>query len=143
MFVLAREDGFGWVQRVAARLAAVCSEWPEWLEAHEAATLPNVESREHCNISNRGSTLHCRAPYRLHATVLIAGAAAPRHVRTFASASLADDIKAKNKEFPVMVYSKSYCPFSHSVKSLFEDLEVDAKFVELDELGACCSTRCI
>lgn len=34
----------------------------------------------------------------------------------------------------VQIYSKTYCPFCHDVKSLFEDLQVPAKVVELDEL---------
>jgi glutaredoxin len=53
-----------------------------------------------------------------------------------AYASMVDDIKAKNKENPVMVYSKSYCPYCASVKGLFRDLEVQHKVVELDQIGA-------
>lgn len=59
----------------------------------------------------------------------------PARQQTRMHASLVDEIKAKNKENPVMVYSKSYCPFCMSVKGLFSDLEVDAKFVELDQIG--------
>ncbi|KAK4534416.1 hypothetical protein CDCA_CDCA01G0441 [Cyanidium caldarium] len=37
---------------------------------------------------------------------------------------------------PVVVYSKSWCGFSHQVKALFRELKVPAKVIELDELGA-------
>eukprot|EP01025_Chloroclados_australasicus_P040405 TRINITY_DN42188_c1_g1_i1.p1 TRINITY_DN42188_c1_g1~~TRINITY_DN42188_c1_g1_i1.p1 ORF type:complete len:181 (-),score=1.54 TRINITY_DN42188_c1_g1_i1:117-584(-) len=55
-----------------------------------------------------------------------------RQART--QASLADMIVQKNAENPVMVYSKSYCPFCAETKGLFRDLEVDAKVVELDQI---------
>lgn len=51
-------------------------------------------------------------------------------------ASMADDIKQKNKENKVMVYAKSYCPYCQSVISLFDELGVNAKVVQLDQLGA-------
>jgi thioredoxin-related protein len=52
-------------------------------------------------------------------------------------ASVADQILEKNKANPVMIYSKSYCPYCGQMKSLFlDDLKVDAKFAELDQLGA-------
>jgi glutaredoxin 3 len=44
-------------------------------------------------------------------------------------------IKQKNEENPVMVYSKTYCPFCSEVKSLFSNLAVDAKVVDLDTLA--------
>lgn len=51
--------------------------------------------------------------------------------------SVQEQIIQKNIENPVMIYSKSYCPFCHQVKDLFRDeLKADAKFAELDELGA-------
>lgn len=56
-----------------------------------------------------------------------------RNVR--ASASLADQIHAKNAENPVMVYSKSYCPYCSQVKQLFSSYKVDAKYAELDQIG--------
>lgn len=44
-------------------------------------------------------------------------------------------IKAKNSDNPVMVYSKTYCPYCSEVKSLFTKMEVGAKVVELDTLA--------
>lgn len=46
-----------------------------------------------------------------------------------------DMIQAKNREHPVMVYSKTYCPFCSEVKSLFSKMDVAAKVVELDTLA--------
>jgi len=53
-------------------------------------------------------------------------------VRTMAS--LAEMVKEKNEQNPVIVYSKSWCPYCARVKALFQKLEVDAKIVELDEV---------
>ena len=61
----------------------------------------------------------------------------PRVARAFAcraSDQLADVVRAKNAENPIMLYSKTYCPFCREVKILFNDLGVEAKVVELDEL---------
>lgn len=60
------------------------------------------------------------------------------HVRAYAgSQSMEADIKQKNKDFKVIVYSKSYCPYCSKARALFHDeLGVDAKFVELDQIGA-------
>lgn len=44
-------------------------------------------------------------------------------------------ITAKNSDNPVMVYSKTYCPFCTEVKSLFAKMDVAAKVVELDTLA--------
>ena len=50
---------------------------------------------------------------------------------------MAADIKQKNKDNKVIVYSKSYCPYCAKTRNLFiDELGVDAKFVELDEIGA-------
>lgn len=55
--------------------------------------------------------------------------------RTYAS-SMTDDIIAKNKTNPCIVYSKTYCPYCSDVKDLFEkQLKVDAKIIELDTLA--------
>ena len=35
----------------------------------------------------------------------------------------------------VMVYSKSYCPFAKQTKDLFKSKGIDAKIVELDQVG--------
>eukprot|EP00892_Ulva_mutabilis_P001383 jgi/Ulvmu1/11245/UM073_0017.1 len=56
-----------------------------------------------------------------------------RQVR--ASASIAEQINAKNAENPVMVYSKSYCPYCAQVKQLFGQYKVDAKYAELDQIA--------
>jgi len=51
-----------------------------------------------------------------------------------AAASLVDSVKEKNEANPVIVYSKSWCPYCARVKALFQKLEVDAKIIELDEV---------
>ena len=43
-------------------------------------------------------------------------------------------IAAKNKENPVMVYSATYCPYCSEVKSLFQNLKVPAKVIEVNNL---------
>jgi hypothetical protein len=66
-----------------------------------------------------------------------------RQVR--ANASLSDMIMQKNAEHPVIVYSKTYCPYCHQAKELFASLGVQAKAIELDTLGAlsaCFLTMC-
>lgn len=47
----------------------------------------------------------------------------------------ADDIRSKNAENPVIVYSKTYCPYCAEVKGLFTKLNVPAKVVEIDTLA--------
>lgn len=60
---------------------------------------------------------------------------AGRRVQCYSSEVTAA-ILQKNEENPVMIYSKTWCPFCTSMKSLFIDtLKVDAKFAELDQLG--------
>ena len=44
-------------------------------------------------------------------------------------------IQTKNSDNPVMVYSKTYCPFCSEVKSMFAKMDVAAKVVELDTLA--------
>ncbi|KAL3151778.1 hypothetical protein ABBQ38_012752 [Trebouxia sp. C0009 RCD-2024] len=58
--------------------------------------------------------------------------------RTLASASssLEEQVKEKNKKHPVVVYSKSWCPYCGEVKRLFRALKVDFTAIELDEVGA-------
>jgi glutaredoxin 3 len=59
-----------------------------------------------------------------------------RNTSTLPRASLVDDIVAKNKSTPCVVYSKTYCPYCSDVKDLFQkQLKVDAKIVELDTLA--------
>ena len=88
--------------------------------------------------------IHPAADIRLEVLVLIRWLSnigmTPLHagrqqIRCFASVQ--EQILQKNQEYPVMIYSKSWCPFCHQVKDLFHgELKVDAKFAELDELGA-------
>mmetsp|Transcript_40599 Transcript_40599/g.67999 ORF Transcript_40599/g.67999 Transcript_40599/m.67999 type:complete len:104 (-) Transcript_40599:679-990(-) len=42
-------------------------------------------------------------------------------------------IMNNNASHPVMVYSKTYCPFCDKTKKLFKDLGVTPKVVELDK----------
>ncbi|KFM23777.1 Glutaredoxin-C6 [Auxenochlorella protothecoides] len=51
------------------------------------------------------------------------------------SGDLVATLKEKNKKNPVVVYSKTYCPYCAEVKSLFQKLKVDAKVIELDSLA--------
>ena len=48
--------------------------------------------------------------------------------------SLAAQIAEKNAQSPVVVYSKSWCPFCVRVKGLLLDLGTEAKVIELDEV---------
>ncbi|KAB2057054.1 Glutaredoxin-C5, chloroplastic -like protein [Gossypium arboreum] len=62
----------------------------------------------------------------------------PMSIRGMASSfgSLQDDSVTKTvADNPVVVYSKSWCPFSSEVKSLFKKLGVEPLVIELDELG--------
>jgi len=47
-----------------------------------------------------------------------------------------ESIKTEINENPVVVYSKTWCPYCQQAKGLFEDLGVKPFVVELDELGA-------
>jgi len=53
-----------------------------------------------------------------------------------ACASSAEELEAKvlslNAGSPVVVYSKSWCPFCGQVKGLFQELGVEVKAIELD-----------
>eukprot|EP00245_Coleochaete_scutata_P005303 TRINITY_DN18759_c0_g1_i1.p1 TRINITY_DN18759_c0_g1~~TRINITY_DN18759_c0_g1_i1.p1 ORF type:complete len:183 (+),score=26.64 TRINITY_DN18759_c0_g1_i1:61-609(+) len=48
---------------------------------------------------------------------------------------LVELIKEKNAENPVIIYSKTWCPYCGMVKGLFKKLGVAYKAVELDELA--------
>eukprot|EP00850_Spirogloea_muscicola_P017283 SM000147S01102 [mRNA] locus=s147:35995:37273:- [translate_table: standard] len=68
-----------------------------------------------------------------------AGCTAVRPVRVAAAdasggASLIELIEQKNAAYPVIVYSKTWCPYCGMVKGLFKQLGLDIKAVELDEL---------
>jgi glutaredoxin 3 len=45
-----------------------------------------------------------------------------------------DFVKSEIASEKVVVFSKSFCPFCKSTKSLFEDNKVDAKIIELNEM---------
>ncbi|KAD4584402.1 hypothetical protein E3N88_22003 [Mikania micrantha] len=49
---------------------------------------------------------------------------------------LEDTVKKTITDNPVVVYSKSWCPYSSEVKSLFNQLGVQPTVVELDQIGA-------
>ncbi|KAG0285716.1 hypothetical protein BGZ96_010094 [Linnemannia gamsii] len=49
------------------------------------------------------------------------------------AASVRTLIKTSIASNPVMIFSKSYCPYCLRVKDLFEDLDVPYKALELDE----------
>ncbi|KAK8565231.1 hypothetical protein V6N13_020356 [Hibiscus sabdariffa] len=60
-------------------------------------------------------------------------------IRGMASSSgsdLEESVKKTVADNPVVVYSKSWCPYSSEVKSLFKKLGVEPSVIELDELGA-------
>ncbi|GAQ87081.1 hypothetical protein KFL_003300040 [Klebsormidium nitens] len=48
---------------------------------------------------------------------------------------IVEEVKKKNEENPVIVYSKSWCPYCSQVKGLFRQLGVPAKVIELDEIN--------
>ncbi|KAM0938976.1 putative thioredoxin-disulfide reductase [Dioscorea sansibarensis] len=50
--------------------------------------------------------------------------------------SLEESVKKTVKEHPVVVYSKTWCPYSMEVKALLERLGVEPHVIELDELGS-------
>lgn len=62
-----------------------------------------------------------------------------RTVRAMASDGNIDDfvklVEAKNAQNKVIVYSKTYCPYCTEVKSLFAQLNVAPKIIELDQLA--------
>jgi len=43
-------------------------------------------------------------------------------------------IREKNEKYPVMLYSKSYCPYCGQVKALFKKLKIEFTAVDLDEI---------
>ena len=60
----------------------------------------------------------------------------PAFVRpsTAVKMSSADFINAEVAAADVVIFSKSYCPFCTKTKELFEDLKVDAKVYELNQM---------
>eukprot|EP00850_Spirogloea_muscicola_P004061 SM000017S02801 [mRNA] locus=s17:329369:330543:- [translate_table: standard] len=88
-----------------------------------------------------------QAPRQIHARGLStarrpgrrppAGCTAVGPVRAAAAsggASLMELIEQKNAANPVIVYSKTWCPYCGMVKGLFKQLGLEVKAVELDEL---------
>jgi hypothetical protein len=55
-------------------------------------------------------------------------------LRRLLSKTSLSSIQAQIQTTPVIVYSKSYCPFCIQVKTLFEDMDVPFTAVELDHL---------
>ncbi|XP_052211231.1 monothiol glutaredoxin-S10-like [Diospyros lotus] len=61
-----------------------------------------------------------------------------KRIRAMAASSgpgLEEGVKKAISENPVVVYSKTWCPYSSEVKSLFKGLGVQPLVVELDQLG--------
>lgn len=61
------------------------------------------------------------------------------NIRAMSSSSdseLEDTVKKTINDYPVVVYSKSWCSYSSQVKQLFKKLGVQPHVVELDQLGA-------
>ena len=61
------------------------------------------------------------------------GASLSRTVR-YMSAEPVDFVKSEIGANDVVVFSKTFCPFCKTTKSLLEDLKIDAKIIELDEV---------
>lgn len=57
----------------------------------------------------------------------------PQTVRHM-SAEPSDFVNSEIGSTNVVVFSKTYCPFCKATKSLMEDLKIDAKIIELDEI---------
>jgi len=65
------------------------------------------------------------------------GAVGPIRATAGSSGSqIKESIETEINENPVVVYSKTWCPYCQQAKGLFEDLGVEPYVVELDELGA-------
>ncbi|KAA8543439.1 hypothetical protein F0562_021066 [Nyssa sinensis] len=63
----------------------------------------------------------------------------PAKIRAMAASSgseLEESVKKTITENPVLVYSKTWCPYSSEVKSLFKRIGVQPLVIELDELGS-------
>eukprot|EP00029_Vermamoeba_vermiformis_P012116 TRINITY_DN692_c0_g1_i1.p1 TRINITY_DN692_c0_g1~~TRINITY_DN692_c0_g1_i1.p1 ORF type:complete len:141 (+),score=29.74 TRINITY_DN692_c0_g1_i1:32-454(+) len=55
--------------------------------------------------------------------------------RNKSTMSVSETVQTLINENPVMVFSKSYCPYCTKVKNLFKSLGVSYKVIELDEEG--------
>ena len=53
-----------------------------------------------------------------------------------AEGELAEQLKSEIRANPVLVYSKSYCPYCANVKQLFASLQVTPKVIEMDRMRA-------
>eukprot|EP00884_Botryococcus_braunii_P000545 jgi/Botrbrau1/10491/Bobra.0133s0094.1 len=49
--------------------------------------------------------------------------------------NLVEQIEKKNATTPVIVYSKTYCPYCAQVKGLFKEIGVTSAVIELDDLA--------
>eukprot|EP00890_Picochlorum_soloecismus_P004977 jgi/Picsp_1/5480/NSC_02839-R1_glutaredoxin type i len=99
--------------------------------------IPGMVAR--AQIRTKGLSSLCSQPVQLRSVfqpshIPRSAISSKRWVQVKASGGSADLVKSKNQENPVMVYSKTYCPYCSQVKSLFTKLNVPAKVVELDQL---------
>uniref|UniRef100_A0A0C9S8Y1 TSA: Wollemia nobilis Ref_Wollemi_Transcript_2500_1033 transcribed RNA sequence n=1 Tax=Wollemia nobilis TaxID=56998 RepID=A0A0C9S8Y1_9CONI len=65
----------------------------------------------------------------------ICGALQIRCASGSSGAELQESIKTHITQNPVVIYSKTWCPYCQEVKGLFQELGVKPFVVELDELG--------
>lgn len=102
---------------------------PTWRRIHS----------QQSHLHTRQSRLHTRQS-RLHTRQRHMPLIGVRIQSMTVQAGTSDDgfegmIRTKNSDNPVIVYSKTYCPYCSEVKSLFSKLQVAAKVVELDTLA--------
>ncbi|CAG9466627.1 unnamed protein product [Pedinophyceae sp. YPF-701] len=87
-----------------------------------------------CAAVVRRSVQSCRAaPAPLRARAAARGVSTRSSVRVRAAGGdLKAEIKERNAANPVVVYSKTYCPFCTRVKSLLQEMGVKPIVIELD-----------
>mmetsp|Transcript_20713 Transcript_20713/g.57508 ORF Transcript_20713/g.57508 Transcript_20713/m.57508 type:complete len:169 (+) Transcript_20713:206-712(+) len=71
---------------------------------------------------------------RMFLTQRVAAAGGSRRSMVCMASSMVDLVKAKNSENPIIVYSKTTCPFCMEVKNLFKNIGVEPTVVEIDQL---------
>ncbi|KAM0054168.1 putative thioredoxin-disulfide reductase [Helianthus debilis subsp. tardiflorus] len=82
------------------------------------------------NFSHRKTSSRTCLPIRKHGALKVHSMTASFDSR------LEDTVKKTVADNPVVVYSKTWCPYSSQVKSLFNQIGVQPLVVELDEIGA-------
>eukprot|EP00002_Diphylleia_rotans_P021591 TRINITY_DN419_c1_g4_i1.p1 TRINITY_DN419_c1_g4~~TRINITY_DN419_c1_g4_i1.p1 ORF type:complete len:142 (+),score=32.19 TRINITY_DN419_c1_g4_i1:21-446(+) len=60
---------------------------------------------------------------------------AAHHIARFASMSLTESLQSEIASHPVVVYSKTFCPYCDQAKDLIRGLGVNAHIVELDKIS--------